>query len=187
MSVKDDIFPRDASEAYVQTQWSTGWGYAVIGFGEAARILTERQAQMHASVDQIGLAVFYLQRHRVELVIKHLLIDGLAQDPEKVIALRHNLGRLWVRLGEVVSGISPAQWQELDDEFGEFMTVMHEADAASFTYRYPADHQGRQVARAEYIDLRALEHHAERFEAGIMGYATWLEDFGSHGSTGDTG
>jgi hypothetical protein len=33
-------------------------------------MLTEQREKMHAHVDQVGLAVFYLQRHRVELVIR---------------------------------------------------------------------------------------------------------------------
>lgn len=70
MSASDEIFPSEGREAYVQTRWAKGWGYNVIGFGYAARMLTEQRVKMHANVDLIGLAVFYLQRHRVELVIK---------------------------------------------------------------------------------------------------------------------
>lgn len=68
MGVREDIFPTEQRVGYVQTEWASGWAYGVIGFGEAARMLTEQRAKMHANIDQIGLAVFYLQRHRVELV-----------------------------------------------------------------------------------------------------------------------
>lgn len=109
MGVGDEIFPREQKAAYVQTQWSKGWGYGVIGFGYAARMLTEQREKMHANVDQIALAVFYLQRHRVELVIKQALVD-LGSAPVDVAKLGHNLETLWRSLEEVVRSVRVGLW-----------------------------------------------------------------------------
>lgn len=171
MSAADDIFPKTKSANYVQTEWAGGWTYAVVGFGSAARMLTEQRESMHASVDQIGLAVFYLQRHRVELILKQALID-LGTEPADVISLRHNLAALWRAFGTVVTAHGAGHWRELDGRFGGFVAAMHDADEGSFSYRYPVNNKGAGVQRAPFIDLEALERYAEDFEGGIDGYLT---------------
>jgi hypothetical protein len=175
VTVRDDIFPADRDPAYVQTEWAEGWGFSVIGFGYAARILTEHRYEMNASVDQIGLAIFFLQRHRVELVIKQALVD-LGEEPAKVAKLGHNLDSLWQRLRTVVSANGASHWQELVDDHGEFLSVMHDADTGSFSYRYPIDKKGQPSKRAEFISLEALDRHAENFESGIHGYTDWVTE-----------
>jgi hypothetical protein len=171
----DDIFPTTGHHDFVQTQWSEGWAYAVIGFGSAARMLTEQRAKMHASVDQIGLAVFYLQRHRVELVIKQALVD-LGQDEVDVAKLPHNLAVLWQKLRDVVSAIGGDHWRDLDSRYGDFVSTMHEADEGSFSYRYPVDRQGAEAKRAPFIDLDQLQEYAEGFEMGIGAYTDWIDE-----------
>lgn len=175
MGVRDEIFPSDRQLGYVQTEWARGWGYAITGFGKAARMLTERRAEMHASVDQIGLAIFYLQRHRVELVIKEALLD-LGEAPEQVTKRGHNLARLWARLGTIVRAKGDDHWASLDGDYGEFVQVMHDADRGSFSYRYPIDTAGRESERAPFLDLDALEQHAERFERHVSGYVGWVSE-----------
>jgi hypothetical protein len=141
MSVRAEIFPADRGEALVQTEWAKGWGYAVIGFGEAARMLTEQRREMGAAVDQVGLAVFYLQRHRVELIIKQALID-LGEELSRVIKPGHDLRALWLLLEERIRSSDADEWNDLEREHGEFLSVMHEADKSSFSYRYPVDKSG---------------------------------------------
>lgn len=175
MGVRDEIFPTNRSERFVQTEWAAGWGYAVIGFGEAARMLTEERHRMHASVDQIGLAVFYLQRHRVELVLKQALID-LGEEAPAAIARGHDLAALWHLFEVRVSTRDPAAWDTLNREHGEFVAAMHEADKSSFSYRYPVDQSGGDVQRASFIDLDALQRHAVHFEDGVHGYLDWLSE-----------
>ncbi len=175
MSVPEEIFPTERNPAYVQTQWAEGWGYAVIGFGSAARMLTEQREKMHASVDQIGLAVFYLQRHRVELVLKQALV-GLGEDPVAVAKLSHNLEVLWRTFGDVVRAIDLKHWQDLDGQHGEFVATIHQADEGSFSYRYPIDRTGAESKRVPFIDLDALERHADGFENGVGGYTDWIAE-----------
>jgi hypothetical protein len=174
-SASDDIFPKRQHPNYVQTQWAEGWAFAVIGFGSAARMLTERRAEMHASVDQIGLAVFYLQRHRVELVMKQALVD-LGEDPANVAKYGHNLDVIWRALGTVVSAVDPAHWKHLDERFRDFVNTIHGADSGSFAYRYPVDKKGSEVQREDYIDLDALERYSEDFETGVGGYTDWIDE-----------
>jgi hypothetical protein len=176
MGVRDEIFPtKPRRRDHVQTQWASGWAYAVIGFGEAARMLTEQREKMQASVDQIGLAVFYLQRHRVELVIKQALTD-LGVPYDEVTGPRHNLAKLWRRLGVAVEEKTSADhWRELSEEHGGFIAVVHEADQSSLTYRYPVDLAGTENRRADFIDLHALEHYAARFENGLQGYTDMVD------------
>jgi hypothetical protein len=175
MGARDEIFPTRGHPAYVQTEWAKGWAYNVIGFGAAARLLTEQRASMHASVDQIGLAVFFLQRHRVELVIKQAIVD-LGREPVEVAKLGHNLDRLWRELGAVVRSVGANHWRALMDDHGEFVAVMHGADEGSFSYRYPIDKAGAESKRADFISLEALERYAEGFEHGIHGYTDWVAE-----------
>jgi hypothetical protein len=172
----DDIFPKRQHPDFVQTQWAEGWGYSVIGFGSAARMLTEQRAKMHASVDQIGLAVFYLQRHRVELVMKQALVD-LGEDGSDVAKLGHNLHVIWQALGKVVTAVDPKHWADLDGRFRDFVLAIHAADKGSFAYRYPVDTKGVENKRENYINLDELERHAEDFEGGVGGYTDWIEEW----------
>lgn len=175
MGVRDEIFPNERKLAYVQTTWAKGWEYGVMGFGYAARMLTEQREVMHANVDQIGLAIVYVQRHRVELVIKQALVD-LGEGPVDVAKVGHNLQKLWRRLGTVVSSIDAEHWRYLSNEYGEFLSAMHEADEGSFSYRYPIDKTGEASKRADFIDLEALERHANSFEHGVQGYTYWVSE-----------
>jgi len=175
MSAANDIFPSHQHPNFVQTQWAEGWAYTLIGFAGAARMLTEQRKKMDASVDQIGLAVFYLQRHRVELVIKHALVK-LGQAPVDVAKLPHSLEVLWRKLGDAVKANDLKHWQDLDLRYAEFIDAMHRADERSFAYRCPVDRTGTTSQRAPFIDLEALERYADDFENGIAGYTDWLDE-----------
>lgn len=182
MTVGDEIFPAQGDRDHVQTQWARGWVGAVIGFGNAARMLTEQKHQMHASVDQIGLAVFFLQRHRVELVIKQALFD-LGDDPAAIGKLGHDLGRLWKRFESLVRSRSHSDdWDEFLTPLCEFVAVIHDADVGSFNYRYPVDKDGNDLVRARFIDLEALERYAEHFESHVHGCLDWINENESYES-----
>ncbi|MGB0098482.1 MAG: hypothetical protein WBP81_38825 [Solirubrobacteraceae bacterium] len=173
--MEDEIFPSTRSTNYVQTEWAQGWGFAEFGFGEAARILTEQRPAMRATVDQIGLAVFYLQRHRVELLLKQALIDFF-DEPCRTLKAGHDLAELWHLLKGHVPDSS--NWDTLQREHGDFVSVMHEADKRSFSYRYPTDKSGLDSQRADFIDLDALQRHTERFADDIHGYLDRLSESG---------
>lgn len=184
MPAADEIFPSHKHPDFVQTEWAEGWTYAVMGFAAAARTLTDQRSRMGATVDHIGLAVFYLQRHRVELVLKQALVD-LGEPQLEVAQLGHNLHRLWDKLEEVVRAEEPRHWQELETEHGDFIRLIHKADRGSFSYRYPVDRGGAAARRKPFIDLDALDRHAETLENGLAGYTDWLYEMRGAGPEGE--
>jgi hypothetical protein len=76
----------------------------------------------------------------------------------------------------VVRDIDPDHWNDLDSQQGEFVSVMNDADEGSFSYRYPVNKQGEDAKRPAFIDLQALERHAERFEGRVQGYTDWIDE-----------
>ncbi len=183
VSVADEIFPASGHPAYVQTEWSKGWAYAVIGFGGAARMLTEQRGEMHASVDQVGLAVFFLQRHRVELVIKQALVD-LGEDPVAVAKFKHDIANLWRKLGEVVRTENPNHWEQISSEHSDFVAAIDEADRGSFSYRYPIDMAGGEPERAPFIDLDASSAMRTPLRTASRGTPTIAPSSRQNASTG---
>ncbi len=175
MDIREEIFPSQKREAYVQTEWAAGWMSTASGFGEAARRLTDQRRQIGAEIDQIGVAIFYLQRHRVELLIKGAL-DELGCAPEEVFRLGHDLRRLWLRLGAEIEGFSAQLWRELDHEATQFVEVLQEADTNAAQYRYPVGKTGGASRRAEFVDLHELQRHAEAFDSIIEGCIDWIDE-----------
>jgi hypothetical protein len=172
MSIREEIFPSERREAYVQTEWSKGWGYAGIGYREAARLLTKEKGTFGASVDQTGLAIFFLQRHRVELSLKELL--DARGEAKRAIKLQHSLVRLWNACRELV-GADTAEWQQLDSG-SELIAVLDDADPGSYSFRYPVNRDGNEIERPQFIDLDALGMHVDNFVSSIDGYLDYMEE-----------
>jgi HEPN domain-containing protein len=163
VSLKGEIFPGTPREAYVQTEWAKGWTYSAIGFQEAARHLTEHRQDFGASIDQVGLVIFFLQRHRMELAMKEVLIAH-GQMPHG-----HSLAELWKRCKKTIGPVSSA-WQELDTRGSALVALIHEHDPDSTRYRYATDLGGRNHARPAFIDLAALEKRVTDFVWLLQGY-----------------
>ena len=167
MSLADEIFPAERHPDFVQTEWSRGWGLQSIGFGEAAGLLTEQRASFQGSIDSVGLAVFFLQRHRVELAIKELLVaHGIKL---KAVSPPHSLAALWKACEQALNSDGDG-WLYLESEGTELITLLHRHDPSSHTYRYPVDREGQKHERAPYIDLAALQKHVNGFVSVIDGY-----------------
>lgn len=180
MSLADEIFPSEQHVDLVQTRWaegwtdSDGWTSSSIAFGEAARFLTENRAKFGASIDQVGLVVFFLQRHRVELAMKELLVDrGVEFDEIKRAG--HSLEALWNACALAV-GASSEEWGKLDADGKELVTLIHKHDPSADAYRYPVNRKGEKHKRPEYIDLGALEKHVDDFVWVIRGYLAYVEE-----------
>ncbi len=172
MSLADEIFPAERHPDLVQTEWSKGWGYQSIGFGEAARFLTEHAASFQGSLDSVGLAVFYLQRHRVELALKELLVAHRVE--LKKVTSPHSLLALW-QTCEQTLGSDVDGWSYLESEGEELVMLLHQHDPGSDTYRYPVDRDGVEHVRAPYIDLAALEGAVNELVGAIDGYMAHSE------------
>jgi hypothetical protein len=175
MGLRDEIFPSERREAYVQTEWAGGWGYAGIGYREAATFLTRERKRFGASIDQVGLAIFFLQRHCVELGLKELLVTrsvdlGTIKSP-------HSLVALWYSCREVV-GDGTDEWRQLDAEGSELIALLDDADPGSYAFRYPIDKDGNEQERPKFIDLDALAVHVHELLSLIDGYISYIEDQG---------
>lgn len=179
MGVYEEIFPDARSSQHVQTEWASGWNGTEFGFALAAEYLTKNRSTFGAMIDQVGLAVFFLQRHRVELALKGLLNLLGAEIPHT-----HSLDALWKRCGTAVSEEHPDEWREISDAHSELIAVLHAADNGSFAYRYPEDNKGNESVREKFIDLDQLDSHIGRLVTLINGYGDWraelLEADGSY-------
>lgn len=90
MGIFEEIFPAERRMELAQTEWAEGWAAAAAGFGFAAEYLMKNASSLGATVDQAGLAIFFLQRHRVELILKNLL--SMVEVP---FPPTHSLQKLW--------------------------------------------------------------------------------------------
>jgi hypothetical protein len=137
MPLSDDIFPTQRDPRHVQTEWSEGWFGAEAGFGYAAEYLTDHRGDFGATIDQAGIAVFFLQRHRVELALKGLL-DAVGEKPPEGHSLRH----VWGICQRVLKPKDAGAWATFAADHKELMELMDGVDALSFTFRYPVDKTG---------------------------------------------
>lgn len=174
MALYDELFPSKRSLHYVQTEWSSDWSDFAGGFAYAAEHITEHQEDFGTSIDQTGLAVFFLQRHRVELMLKALL-DAAGMETEKIVALGHSLTRLWTACG---ARLGPSrEWAEFEADFAELVAALAKVDQLSFAFRYPMGKKGEEIKRPKFIDLQALNLHVDEFDFGAQGYITWLTEY----------
>jgi hypothetical protein len=107
MALFDKIFPSQRDDGLVQNQWADGWLNGASGFGYAAEYLTESRKAFGATIGQVGLAVFFLQRHRAEMILKGLLNFAGAAATDK-----HGLVYLWDRCREVLKPLDATAWQQ---------------------------------------------------------------------------
>jgi hypothetical protein len=166
VTLADEIFPGERQERLVQTEWADGWTYALIGFEEAAQFLTENRRRFGAAIDQVGLVIFFLQRHRVELALKQLIVERGVD--LKDVKVPHSLPALWQACSNAL-GASTNEWQYLDSAGSELIALLHERDPNSHTFRYPVDRDGNDHARPPFIDLEALERHVDDLVWAIHG------------------
>jgi hypothetical protein len=170
VGLEDEIFPPGFPDRrhpdYIQTEWSQGWGYASMGFGQAADFLTQHKDDFQGALDSVGLVIFYLQRHRVELRMKELLI---AHGVKAAELKTHSLVALWDRCKSVI-GPDSEEWRELDEACAELIRVLDKWDRSSDAFRYPVDAEGEKHPRPHYIDPDALQGHVGDFSMMIDGY-----------------
>jgi hypothetical protein len=173
MSLADDIFPTTGSEQFVQTEWADGWFAGAAGFGYAAEHLTEHRKEFGALIDHTGLAVFFLQRHRAEMVLK-----GLLDFAKQEIPRGHALLDIWDKCKKVLEPRDAAGWKEFADDHHELVKALDRVDQSSFTFRYPVDNEGVKNTRPAFIDLDVLNEHVDSLEHGAGGYIDYLTENG---------
>jgi hypothetical protein len=155
MGVYEEIFPTERRMEYPQTEWAAGWAAAAAGFGFAAGFLTKNARSLGATVDQAGLAIFFLQRHRVELILKNLLdMLGVA------FPATHSLETLWDLCESGLEADGMLDWQEIAPH-GELIAAFSRVDDLAATFRFPVDRKGEEMRRPKFIDLEALDARVE--------------------------
>lgn len=169
MGLFDEIFPTKRDPRLVQTEWAGDWLDGAAGFGYAAERLTEHRDKFGALIDQAGLAVFFLQRHRVEMTLKGLL-DAVGGD----VTGKHGLLYLWELCKKALEPKDPAAWKQFAADHRELVKVLDTVDQSSYTFRYPVDTKGRKASRPAFIDLEVLNEHVERMYFGAVGYVDHL-------------
>jgi hypothetical protein len=164
MGVYEEIFPSERRREYAQTEWAVGWAAAAAGFGFAAEQLTKNATSLGATVDQAGLAIFFLQRHRVELILKDLLVALEVEFPPT-----HSLSRLWELCQTGFEKNGALSWQKFEPDHAEFIEALSKVDDGAANFRFPVDRSGKEVSRPEFIDLAALNRHADELYWSIYG------------------
>lgn len=197
MTLEEEIFPSGQHVRLVQTRWTDGWEGVASGFAGAAKLLTDNRSQFGATIDQVGLAIIYLQRHRVEIAMKSLLFTCTGN-----VKRGHNLCTLWNECKKTI-GPSSEAWTDLARNT-ELVALLQKHDGRSTTFRYPADTKPSEAERGElgnpgegqiadhhdheddenvgdnvrppYVDLEALEKHVENFVWDLRGYCAYIEE-----------
>jgi len=176
MTLLNQIFPSDRDERLVQTQWASDWLDGAAGFGYAANCLMQHVTELGALIDQAGLAIFFLQRHRVELALKGLL-DAVGAD----VPNSHDLDYLWTHCEATVEPRDPDAWATFRADHHELVQVLNGVDQSSFTFRYPVDTKGAKATRPEFIDLAILDKHVKDLHSGVSGYVGYLTESSDDG------
>lgn len=169
-----EIFPTQRDPRFVQTEWAQGWGSMASGFGYAAEYLTRHRSDLGATIDQAGLAIFFIQRHRVELILKHMLDSLRAEIPGS-----HKMRVLWQHVGSAVTARDPTCWADFASEHGGLLDALQRVDDTSFAFRYPVDRRGETMGRPAFVDLDALHERIENLywhAGGLVGSLTGTID-----------
>jgi hypothetical protein len=171
MGAAEEIFPSERRLDYVQTEWAEGWSAGASGFGYAAEFLTKHARSFGATIDQAGLAVFFLQRHRVELVLKDLLgVLGMK------FPSTHSLRRLWQLCEQGFAPVDGLSWVEFEQGNGGFIEAMIAVDDGAATFRFPEDRDGEAIERPAFIDLGALNRHADKLYWDAVGCINFVSE-----------
>ena len=173
MALFDELFPSDRHPGLVQTEWAGGWLAGGSGFGAAAEYLTTHRGDFGAEIDQVGLAIFFLQRHRVEMTIKGVLDAVGAEVPGS-----HDLCFLWQCLRRKLESRDAGAWVGFDARHAELIHALQRVDASSFIFRYPVDRQGAEVARPAFINLQVLNQRVSDLYYEGWGWIDYLNENG---------
>jgi hypothetical protein len=155
MGIFEEIFPTERRMELAQTEWAEGWAAAAAGFGFAAEYLTKNARSLGATVDQAGLAIFFLQRHRVELILKNLLFMLEVPFPPT-----HSLRKLWQLCRSGLEADELLDWQEIAGH-GALIEALSQVDDLAATFRFPVDARGQEMRRPKFIDLDALDRRVK--------------------------
>ena len=164
-SLADLIFPSgDPRDGYIlRLELIGSWESQFLGLGRLTAFLTPRLlAEAHA-VDDMGINVVFLQRHRVEVGLKLVL-----ERAQATAVGDHSIDALWTRCEQacVAAGFS-SQWQTFADSQKDYAYLLNRVDPGAATFRYPVDKQNQPWKRGQ-VDLAELERTGAAFQQDIV-------------------
>jgi hypothetical protein len=164
-SLADLIFPSGGPrDGYILRLELVGsWESQFLGLGRLTAFLTPRLlAEAHA-VDDMGVNVVFLQRHRIEVGLK-LILERAQADPVG----DHRLDVLWKRCDQAcaAAGFS-SQWHTFVRAQKDFVDLLNRVDPGAATFRYPVDTDNQPWKRGQ-VDLAELEQAGAAFQQDVL-------------------
>jgi hypothetical protein len=160
-SLAELIFPSgDPRDGYIlRLDLVDSWESQFLGLGRLTAFVTPRLlAEAHA-VDDMGINVVFLQRHRVEVGLKLILERAQAKPVGE-----HKVAALWKRCDQACAAAGfPSQWQSFADAQEEYAKLLGSVDPEAATFRYPVDMRNQPWKRG-HVDLAELERAGAAFE-----------------------
>lgn len=164
-SLSDVIFPTgDPRDGHILRLELVGsWESQFLGLGRLTAFLTPRLLADAVAVDDMGLNVVFLQRHRVEVGLKLILERAGA-----LVVKNHKVDDLWNRGRSACAaiGYSP-QWQRLATAQKPYADLLNAVDPGAATFRYPVDSKNQPWKRGQ-VDLTELESAGSAFQGDVM-------------------
>jgi hypothetical protein len=164
-SLTDLIFPGgDPRDGYILRLDLVGsWESQFLGLGRLTAFLTPRLLDEAHAVDDMGINVVFLQRHRVEIGLK-LILERARATPVG----DHRIDLLWNRCAQacMAAGFS-SQWQALISAQKDFAFLLNRVDPDAATFRYPVDRRNQPWERGK-VDLAELERTGAEFQQEIL-------------------
>jgi hypothetical protein len=153
--------PRDGNILRLELVGS--WESQFLGLGRLVAFLTPRLfAEAHA-VDDIGVNVVFLQRHRVEVGLK-LILERAGAEPVG----QHSIVALWGRCAEACAAAgASSDWETFDRAQKEFAELLNRVDPGAATFRYPVDTRN-QPWKWGQVDLVKLEDVGAAFQRDLL-------------------
>ena len=168
----DDIFPvGPARDGKILRLGLVGtWESQLVGLRRLTAFLTPRLLTQSHAVDDMGLYLVFLQRHRVEVALKLILERAKAPIP-----VDHQIMRLFGQCEDACRAVGIAKaWDSFAGAQQPFAELIDEVDPGAATFRYPVDKKAQPWARREHVDLEALETAGCAFHDDVNGLVAAL-------------
>jgi hypothetical protein len=161
----DTIFPggepRDGNILRLELVGS--WESQFLGLGRLTAFLTPRLLNEAFAVDDMGVNVVFLQRHRVEVGLK-LILERMGA----TAVGDHRIEALWNRCDQACDGAGfSSQWDAFGRAQREFAYLLNRVDPGAATFRYPVD-KGNQPWKRGQVDLAEFERVGAAFQDDLM-------------------
>lgn len=161
----DLIFPSgDPGDGHILRLELVGsWESQFLGLGRLTAFLTPRLlAEAHA-VDDMGINVVFLQRHRVEVGLKLIL-----ERAQATAVGDHKIDALMKRCDQACTAVGfSSEWKRFAGAQKGYADLLDRVDPGAATFRYPVDKHNQPWKRGQ-VDLAALERAGAAFQRDVV-------------------